>query len=81
MGLDAEEAFDLMAKGAQNGLDKSGELADNLARSGSLYQQAGFSAKEMFAIMQNGLDSGAYSLDKVNDFVKEFSISLADGRS
>ncbi len=80
MGLDAEEAFDLMAKGAQNGLDKSGELADNLAEYGSLYQQAGFSAKEMFAIMQNGLDSGAYSLDKVNDFVKEFSISLADGR-
>lgn len=80
MGLDAEEAFDLMAKGAQKGLDKSGELADNLAEYGSLYQQAGFSAKEMFAIMQNGLDSGAYSLDKVNDFVKEFSISLADGR-
>ncbi len=80
MGASSEEAFDLMAKGAQNGLDKSGELADNIAEYGSLYHQAGFSAKEMFAIMQNGLDSGAYSLDKVNDFVKEFTISLADGR-
>lgn len=80
MGVSSEEAFDLMAKGAQNGLDKSGELADNIAEYGSLYHQAGFSAKEMFTIMQNGLDSGAYSLDKVNDFVKEFTISLADGR-
>ena len=34
----------------------------------------------MFSILQNGLDSGAYNLDKVNDFVKEFSISLSDGR-
>ncbi|MCQ4799324.1 hypothetical protein, partial [Eggerthella lenta] len=42
--------------------------------------QAGFSAEEMFSILQNGLDSGAYNLDKVNDFVKEFGNSLADGR-
>lgn len=42
--------------------------------------QAGFSAEEMFTILQNGLDAGAYNLDKVNDFVKEFTISLADGR-
>lgn len=80
MGLDMETAFDYMAKGAQNGLDKSGELADNIAEYSQLWGQAGFSAQEMFTILQNGLDSGAYNLDKVNDFVKEFSISLADGR-
>lgn len=80
MGLTSEEAFDLMAKGAQNGLDKSGELADNISEYSQLWGQAGFSAEEMFAILQNGLDSGAYNLDKVNDFVKEFTISLSDGR-
>ncbi len=80
MGLTAEEAFDYMSKGAQNGLDKSGELADNIAEYSQLWAQAGFSAEEMFVILQNGLDSGAYNLDKVNDFVKEFTISLADGR-
>lgn len=79
-GVDAEEAFNLMAAGAQNGLNKSGELADNIAEYGALWGQAGFSAKEMFSILDNGLDSGAYSLDKVNDFVKEFGNSLADGR-
>lgn len=80
MGLSAEEAYDYIAVGAQNGLDKSGELTDNIAEYGQLWGQAGFSAQEMFTILQNGLDNGAYNLDKVNDFVKEFAISLSDGR-
>lgn len=80
MGLTAEEAFDYIAKGSQNGLDKTHELTDNLAEYSQIWSQAGFSAEEMFSILQNGLDSGAYNLDKVNDFVKEFAISLSDGR-
>ena len=80
MGLTSKEAFDLMVIGSQNGLNKSNELADNIAEYSQLWGQAGFSAEEMFAILQNGLDSGAYNLDKVNDFVKEFTISLSDGR-
>lgn len=80
MGLTSKQAFDLMAKGAQNGLNKTDELGDNIAEYGPLWKQAGFSAEEMFSILQNGVDSGAYSLDKVNDFVKEFTISLSDGR-
>ena len=80
MGLSADEAFDLMTVGAQNGLDKTHELGDNLAEYTQIWGQAGFTAQEMFSILQNGLDAGAYNLDKVNDFVKEFTISLSDGR-
>ena len=80
MGVDAQTAFDLIAKGAQNGLNRSGELTDNLIEYGSLWGQAGFSAEEAFGIMENGLNAGAYNLDKVNDYVKEFGISLSDGR-
>ena len=80
MGVDAQKAFDLITTGAQNGLNRSGELADNLTEYGQLWGQAGFSAEEAFSIMENGLDAGAYNLDKVNDYVKEFGISLADGR-
>lgn len=80
MGLTADEAFDLIAKGSQNGLDKTHELADNIAEYSQLWGQAGFSAEEMFAILQNGLESGAYTLDKVNDYVGEFGKALADGR-
>ena len=80
MGVDATTAFDLIAKGAQNGLNKTDELGDNLAEYTQIWGQAEFSAEEMFAILENGLDSGAYNLDKINDFVKEFTISLSDGR-
>ena len=80
MGVDAQKAFDLITTGAQNGLNRSGELVDNITEYGQLWGQAGFSAEEMFAILDNGLNSGAYNLDKVNDYVKEFGNSLADGR-
>lgn len=80
MGLTAEKAFDYLVVGAQSGLDKTGELADNIAEYSQIWSQAGFSAEEMFSILDNGLASGAYNLDKVNDFVKEFTISLSDGR-
>lgn len=80
MGVDAAQAFDLIVTGAQNGLNRSGELVDNITEYGQLWGQAGFSAEEMFSILENGLDSGAYNLDKVNDYVKEFGVSLADGR-
>lgn len=79
-GLSADAAFDYMVKGAQRGLDKTDELGDNLAEYGQIWSQAGFDAKSMFGILENGLKSGAYNLDKVNDFVKEFTISLNDGR-
>lgn len=80
MGVDATTAFDLITTGAQNGLNRSGELVDNITEYGQLWGQAGFSAEQMFAILENGLDAGAYNLDKVNDYVKEFGNSLADGR-
>lgn len=80
MGLTADEAFDLIAKGSQNGLDKTHELADNIAEYSQIWGQAGFTAQEMFSVLQNGIDSGAYNLDKVNDLVKEISISIIDGR-
>lgn len=78
-GMTAEEALDYMTVGAQNGLDKTGELGDNLAEYATLFQENGYSANEMFAILQSGLDGGAYNLDKVNDLVKEFGVRMSDG--
>lgn len=80
MGLTADEAFDYIVKGAQNGLNYSGELGDNIAEYSQIWGQAGFNAEQMFSILENGTKNGAYNLDKVNDFVKEFTISLSDGR-
>lgn len=79
-GLTAQQAMDLMVKGTQEGLDKTHELGDNMSEYSQLWSQMGFSAKDTFGILQNGLKSGAYNLDKVNDFVKEFGASLNDTR-
>lgn len=79
-GISAEEAFDLLTAGAQNGLNQSNELADNMAEYSQLFGQMGFTADETFSLLEAGLDGGAYNLDKVNDLVKEMGISLTDGR-
>ncbi|HJE79470.1 MAG TPA: phage tail tape measure protein [Enterococcus gallinarum] len=78
-GLSAEEAMDLIAKAGQSGLDKTDELGDNLAEYVTNFKDAGYSAEDMFAILETGLDSGAYNLDKVNDLVKEFGNRLVGG--
>ncbi|WP_213336552.1 phage tail tape measure protein [Enterococcus casseliflavus] len=78
-GLSSEEAIDLIAKAGQNGLDKTDELGDNLAEYATNFKDAGYSAEDMFAILETGLDSGAYNLDKVNDLVKEFGNRLVGG--
>lgn len=78
-GISSKEAFDLMATGAQNGLNKSDELGDNISEYAGKFKQAGYSADEYFQLMQNGLDGGAYNLDKVNDAINEVTTRLVDG--
>jgi TP901 family phage tail tape measure protein len=78
-GISSKEAFDLMATGAQNGLNKSDELGDNISEYSGKFKQAGYSAEEYFQLMQNGLDGGAYNLDKVNDAINEVTTRLVDG--
>ncbi|MDT2895515.1 phage tail tape measure protein [Lactococcus lactis] len=78
-GISGEKAMDLITVGTQNGLDKTHELGDNLAEYVPQFEQAGYSAEDMFSILQSGLDGGAYNLDKVNDLIKEFGIRMSDG--
>ena len=78
-GISAKDAYDLMAKGAQNGLDYSGELIDNINEYSVQFGKAGLSAEDMFNIMQSGAESGAWNLDKIGDAVKELNIRLVDG--
>lgn len=78
-GISSKEAFDLMAKGAQNGLDYSGELGDNIAEYAGKFVQAGYSAEEYFQIMTNGVKGGSYNLDKMQDAVNEITTRMSDG--
>lgn len=78
-GTAAEEAFGLIAAGAQNGLDFSDEFLDNLNEYSVHFKKLGFDADGMFQVFQSGADSPAWALDKVGDAIKEFSIKAIDG--
>lgn len=78
-GLSSGDAFDLMAAGAQLGLNYTDELGDNIAEYGGNFAQAGYSAEEYFQLLKNGTSNGAYNLDKVNDAINEVTNRLADG--
>lgn len=78
-GVSAREAFNLMTQGAQNGLDYSGELFDNIDEYSVQFKKLGLDAEDMFSIFANGAQNGAFNLDKIGDAVKEFSIRAIDG--
>lgn len=80
-GISADEAFNLIAQGAQQGLDKNGDLLDSINEYSVHFQQAGFDASDMFNVFKTGAENGAFSIDKIGDAVKEMGIRLKDGTS
>lgn len=78
-GITSDEAYSLLAQGAQNGLDKSGELLDTANEYSTYFSKLGFSANDMFNIFSSGLEAGAFNLDKIGDGIKEFGIRTKDG--
>lgn len=78
-GLSADEAYNLIAQGAQNGLDKNGDLLDTINEYSVHFKQLGIDAETMFAMLISGSDSGTFSVDKLGDAVKEFGIRVREG--
>lgn len=78
-GIDGEKAMNLIATGAQNGLDYSGELMDSISEYSGYFETVGLDADDMFKIFEKGAETGAWNLDKVGDAVKEMSIRVIDG--
>ncbi|HGT1415274.1 TPA: phage tail tape measure protein [Clostridioides difficile] len=78
-GVSAKESYNLIAQGAQQGLNQNDDLGDQLAEYSTYYAQMGFSAEEMFNMMKNGAESGVYQIDYLNDALKEFNIRTKDG--
>ena len=78
-GITGAEAMNLIATGAQNGLDFSGEMIDTISEYSVQFAKIGMDADDMFNILQSGADGTAWNLDKVGDSIKEFSIRAIDG--
>ncbi|QEH67261.1 phage tail tape measure protein [Cellulosilyticum sp. WCF-2] len=78
LGTSSEEAFNLLAQGAQNGLNANGDLMDWVNEYSVHFSQMGFSAEEMFNMVANGADSGVFQVEKLGDAIKEFGIRSKD---
>lgn len=78
-GTDGQDAFELIATAAQNGLDFSDELLDSINEYSVHFGKLGMDADDMFKIMEAGAQNGAFNLDKIGDAIKELSIRVVDG--
>ena len=72
-GITSEEAYNLIAYGAQKGADKNGDLISILNEFSAQYSALGLSSDEFLTSLINGSDAGVFSLKKVGDAVKEFN--------
>lgn len=77
-GITADQAFDLVARGAQAGLDKNGDLLDSINEYSVHYSQMGVDAEGFFNSLLNGTEAGTFSVDKLGDAYKEFGIRVKD---
>lgn len=78
-GITAEQAYTLIAQGAQQGANKNGDLLDTLNEYSVQFKSLGFSAEQFTGVLIDGAANGAFSIDKVGDAIKEFNIRAKDG--
>ncbi len=77
-GISSKDAYNLIAQGAQQGLNQNGDLADQVAEYSVYFADMGLGAEHMFNTMVAGVKSGAYQLDYLNDAMKELGIRTKD---
>lgn len=78
-GLSGDEAYNLIAQGAQNGLDKNGDLLDTINEYSVHYKNLGYTSEQFLNSLVNGTAAGTFSVDKLGDAMKEFGIRVRDG--
>ncbi len=75
----AEHAYDLLATGAREGLNRNEDLLDTLTEYPALFKRLGLSGDEALGLISQGLQAGARDSDKVADALKELQIRATDG--
>jgi len=77
-GLSSDEAYNMIVQGAQNGLNKQGDLLDILKEYGPHFASLGFSAEEAMNMLVNGAEGGVFSVDQLGDVVHEFGRKMRE---
>ncbi|WP_424448846.1 phage tail tape measure protein [Microbacterium arborescens] len=75
----SQEAFDILATGARNGVNASEDLLDTFTEYPALFQRLGLTGPEALGLINQGLAAGARNSDLAADALKEFQIRATDG--
>lgn len=78
LAKNATHAFDIIATGARNGLNRNEDLLDTLTEYPSLFKRLGLSGEEALGLVNQGMRAGARNSDLAADALKEFQIRATD---
>jgi hypothetical protein len=78
-GLTSQQAFDFIAKGTQEGLNRSGDFLDTIGEYSTQFSAGGATAEQFFSLLDSGLQGGVLGTDKAADAFKEFRVRIQDG--
>lgn len=76
--ISADEAYTLIAQGAQQGANANGDLTEVLAEFAPHFAALGFSAEQFTDILIQGAKDGSFQVALVGDAIKEFTILSKD---
>lgn len=79
MAGSAQEAFDIIAKATQKGINKSGDLIDTLEEYSTLFRSLGISGPQSMGLLSQAIKGGARNADQAADAIKELGIRAIDG--
>lgn len=73
------EGMDLLTRGVQKGVNKSGDLFDTFNEYGTQFRQLGLDGATSMGLMNQAIKAGARDADTAADALKEFAIRAIDG--
>lgn len=79
LAANAEEAFDIILKGQQAGLNVSEDWLDTIDEYSTQWRQLGLNAEDAMALQSQMVKKGARDTDTAADALKEFAIRARDG--
>ncbi|GGV54223.1 phage tail tape measure protein [Streptomyces spectabilis] len=79
MAKSADEAFDVLTRGFQNGSNKADDLLDTMNEYSTQFRKLGLDGKTSLGLISQMVQAGARDSDVAADALKEFSIRVVDG--
>ena len=79
MAQDFTEAFDLIIRAQQTGLNAAGDIMDTVNEYSTQFRKLGLDGEEAFGLIAQAVQGGARDADVAADALKEFSIRSIDG--